>query len=70
MSHIADCFDLFMHNVGKSCREWNVEVSGDACHRRFYLSAQVSEHATWSSLYYGRIIKAALKSVGECRYPC
>lgn len=25
---------------------------------------KVSEHASWSSLYYGRIIKAALKSVG------
>ncbi|DBB05797.1 TPA: hypothetical protein ACH3X3_009810 [Trebouxia sp. C0006] len=38
----------------------------------FYKSARVeyhpvgvvSEHASWSSLYYGRIIKAALKSVG------
>ena len=26
---------------------------------------QVSEHASWSSLYYGRIIKAALASVGR-----
>ena len=25
---------------------------------------QVSEHASWSTLYYGRIIDAALKAVG------
>lgn len=25
---------------------------------------QVSEHASWSSLYYGRIIKAALQAAG------
>lgn len=26
---------------------------------------QVSEHASWSSKYYGRIISAALAAVGE-----
>lgn len=31
------------------------------------LAVQVSEHASWSSLYYGRIIKEALKAVGM---PC
>lgn len=33
------------------------------------LHAQVSEHASWSSLYYSRIIKAALKSVGAYHHP-
>ena len=27
-------------------------------------TVQVSEHASWSSLYYGRIISAALQAVG------
>lgn len=30
---------------------------------------QVSEHASWSSLYYGRIIKEALKAVGMSLLP-
>ena len=30
---------------------------------------QVSEHASWSSKYYGRIISAALAAVGEAWLP-
>lgn len=30
---------------------------------------QVSEHASWSSQYYGRIISAALAAVGEASLP-
>ena len=37
-----------------------------------FACCQVSEHASWSSLYYGRIISAALEAVGEacCLFCC
>ena len=35
------------------------------CFHPLFGCLQVSEHASWSSLYYGRIIKAALASVGR-----
>lgn len=34
------------------------------CHTCPYLNAQVSEYASWSTGYYGRMINAALAAVG------